>query len=162
MNQTIQGLNERPQEDLELREETVLQLVYASAASVEFDEGDLIELLRRARRNNEELGVTGMLLFHEGSFIQVLEGPPDVVEALYDEIMRDPRHGDHTLIYRCEQSERCFASWSMGFEHVLSRCDMPRGLSRFLRHGILSVSEEDGDLVRRALVGFRDGRFRRA
>lgn len=162
MTQTIYEREFQANETHEQEPETILQLVYASAATVEFDQEDLVELLRRARENNESLGVTGMLLFHDGSFIQVLEGPPDVVDALFSKIASDPRHGDTTLIYRGQKTERCFGRWSMGFEHVLDRREMPRGLNRFLQNGILRVEPEEGEAVCRSLIGFRDGRFRRA
>ena len=75
-------------------EEFVLQLGYASAATVEFSDDDLRELLAKSRSNNMAAGITGMLLYHEGSFLQVLEGPSEAVEHLYARIRRDKRHGN--------------------------------------------------------------------
>ncbi|MCA9738410.1 MAG: BLUF domain-containing protein, partial [Gemmatimonadetes bacterium] len=71
-------------------------------------------LLEGARATNTRLGVTGLLLFHEGSFIQVLEGPPDVVEALYARIETDPRHGGALVLSRGLVEERSFGEWRMG------------------------------------------------
>ena len=59
------------------------QVVYASAAVEAFSEVQLVQLLARARTNNERLGVTGLLLYDEGSFLQVLEGDAKVIELLY-------------------------------------------------------------------------------
>jgi len=61
---------------------------------------ELAELLQGARDTNAELGLTGMLLYAEGSFFQVLEGQADVVDALYDKIERDKRHDQVTLVIR--------------------------------------------------------------
>ena len=54
--------------------DSIYQLVYISAANHEFTEKELHELLSKARKNNESYGITGMLLYHQGSFIQALEG----------------------------------------------------------------------------------------
>jgi len=53
----------------------LIQLIYVSAATNRFNPAELRELLRLARLKNQQLDVTGMLLYHEGSFLQVLEGP---------------------------------------------------------------------------------------
>ena len=70
----------------------LVHLVYTSIAAREFSKEDHTELLKKSRAANELLGVTGMLLFSEGNFFQVLEGEPEVVDALYTKISRDPRH----------------------------------------------------------------------
>ena len=54
--------------------EEVFQLVYASRAAQPFTDAELVELLTRSRQKNDRLDVTGMLLYHDGSFIQALEG----------------------------------------------------------------------------------------
>jgi hypothetical protein len=63
--------------------EKVLQLVYASAAAVPFTIAQLESLLTKARRKNSLCDVTGMLLYHEGSFFQVLEGPEAAVRKVF-------------------------------------------------------------------------------
>ena len=50
------------------------QLVYVSAATHAFTKSELLELLNKARANNQRLGITGLLLFKDGDFIQLLEG----------------------------------------------------------------------------------------
>jgi hypothetical protein len=70
----------------------LIHCIYASAVSRDFETEELEELLQVARENNAKLGLTGMLLYAEGSFFQVLEGPADVVDALYVKIKRDKRH----------------------------------------------------------------------
>lgn len=69
--------------------EEYYQLLYISAAEHEFSEKELEELLKAARENNERLEISGMLLFHKGSFIQALEGKKDDVERLYQNISID-------------------------------------------------------------------------
>lgn len=136
------------------------QLVYGSASTVDFDEEALLELLRVARVNNAKVGVTGMLLYAEGSFMQVLEGEREVVESLFNKIERDARHFETRVLLKVEVEERSFGDWSMGFIHTLKLSELPPGLSLFMRQG--ASGKEDIDSALKALSGFRDGRWRRA
>ncbi len=154
--------NPIPPADTEEELSTILQIVYASAATVPFSEDELIELLRISKANNDAAGITGMLLYHEGSFIQAIEGEPEVVERLYRKIARDRRHGDTLLLHRGEAQNRTFGGWSMGFERLsLDGHGHVPGLNRFLRSGVLGLRTDDGDAVRRAMLGFRAGKYRR-
>jgi Sensors of blue-light using FAD len=101
----------------------LIQCVYASAAARDFKTQELAELLKVARENNAKLGLTGMLLYAEGSFFQVLEGQADVVDALYAKIERDPRHDQMTLIIKEPIPKRHFDEWTMGFYKV-SRAEL--------------------------------------
>ncbi len=139
----------------------LIRVVYASATHETFSAAELAELLRLARVNNSRLGVSGLLLFHEGSFLQVLEGDAQVVDALYAKIAADPRHHQLVLLGRFEVEERAFADWSMGALELNVLGDPTlEGLSEFLRGGVLAL-QGDPELMRRTLNGFRDGRYRR-
>lgn len=95
------------------------QLIYCSAASdPDIPESELIELMHRSRENNAKNGVTGILLFHRGSFFQIVEGERDVVERLYDVISDDPRHCRITKILVEDVGSRDFPDWTMGFPHT--------------------------------------------
>lgn len=162
-DQTASKTRTEDNPDAEVSETTqFLQLVYASAAREPFTEDELIELLDKARRNNEALNVTGMLLYHEGSFIQVLEGDADIVEALYDKIALDSRHINAMLLYKGFSHHRNFGGWTMGFERLslAAHAELP-GLSRFLQSGVLALRSDDGGNIRRTLIGFRDGKYHR-
>ena len=139
----------------------VFQLGYASAATRPFSDEELVELLSRARIKNESLGVTGMLLYHEGSFLQILEGDQERVESLYETISRDPRHTDAMLLFRRDGEQRHFDEWTMGFHRVRPGSDVPEGLNRFLQTGATGITETDGERMRDVLLGFRDGKWRR-
>ena len=93
------------------------QLLYVSTAARGFDEAGLEDILAAARRNNPHHDVTGMLLYLNGAFMQVLEGPQGDVGAIYERILKDERHwGAQILLDR--EAERSFAQWSMGFERL--------------------------------------------
>lgn len=154
---------EAEQDDIDESTGLVFQLGYASAATDTFDAEELFELLTKARQNNAKLGVTGMLLYHEGSFLQVLEGDQETVEALYTKIGRDPRHKSPLLLFRHEQRPRSFGDWTMGFHELLSDgSEPPAGLNRFLQTGAAGLKAEDGERIYEVLLGFRDGRWRRS
>ena len=73
------------------------------------------EILAASRRNNARVGVTGALMFNSGCFGQVLEGPQDAVEATFERIQQDERHGDVSLLAFGPVGGRAFATWSMGY-----------------------------------------------
>lgn len=93
----------------------MLQLAYSSAATVPLSDEDLQRLVEISRENNARADVTGILLFYEDSFLQLLEGPLVAVNELYDRIGEDPRHRCLRLLCRSLVSERMFPDWSMGF-----------------------------------------------
>ncbi|MDQ6655101.1 MAG: BLUF domain-containing protein [Verrucomicrobiota bacterium] len=95
-----------------------LFLVYASIANEDFSPDQLIELLATSRRNNEASGLTGMLLYKDRRFLQVLEGNEEAVRATYARIERDPRHREIVLLLSEEEQEREFADWSMAFQDL--------------------------------------------
>lgn len=93
-------------------------VAYVSSAAPGLDETDLEALLVTARRRNRALGVTGVLLYHDGSFFQYFEGPRPGVEEVYAHIKRSPQHHDIIELARLPIAERVFPSWLMGFTHA--------------------------------------------
>ncbi len=96
----------------------IKQLVYASRQAVEFDGLRLVSLLYTARDRNAALGITGVLLYSNGLFVQCLEGPPENVDATYAKISLDPRHRELVVLQTIETDERHFESWMMGCAKV--------------------------------------------
>jgi hypothetical protein len=96
----------------------MIHLVYVSSAVKPFTDPELKELLARSRAKNHALGLTGMLLYKDGNFLQLLEGEADAVRALYAVIAQDPRHRDCTIIAEEPVSGRQFREWSMGFRNL--------------------------------------------
>ena len=93
----------------------MLQMIYTSEAKTKFSPAELQNLLLTARRNNDRDAITGMLLYEDGTFLQVLEGENDVVDATYQRIAADKRHHKIMLIARFEIDHRSFHDWEMGF-----------------------------------------------
>jgi hypothetical protein len=92
----------------------LVRLLYASRAVPAVDQDALVAILKKSKANNLSLGVTGVLCFSEGIFLQVLEGGRAPVNRLYNRIATDPRHTDVELLCYEEIGERRFAGWSMG------------------------------------------------
>ncbi|SFB64637.1 Sensors of blue-light using FAD [Rhizobium sp. NFR07] len=91
------------------------------------------ELLEKSRANNLRDGITGALLFNKGCFAQVLEGSLDKVEAAFERIQQDERHGDVSLLALDPIEQRSFPNWAMGFIGKSQKC-----AERFSTIGTLS------------------------
>jgi hypothetical protein len=96
----------------------MFHLVYVSSASQPFTKPELQALLEQARQKNTKLGVTGMLLYKDGNFMQVLEGEQEVVTDLAKTIRGDPRHKGFIVLLRRASEQRLFADWSMGYRDL--------------------------------------------
>ena len=92
----------------------LVRLMYASRAVPAVDQEELLAIVRKSKANNPAAGVTGVLCFSEGIFLQALEGGRSAVNKLYNRIASDARHTDVELLCYEEIGERRFAGWSMG------------------------------------------------
>ncbi len=92
------------------------QLCYASTTTGEMHRDDLLDLLTYARECNAADGVTGLLLFQDGHFLQVLEGDPGPVRTTFKRICGDKRHTKIVMLFEELVSERQYPDWSMGFQ----------------------------------------------
>jgi hypothetical protein len=95
-------------------------LVYVSSAVKLFSKSALVDLLNQSREKNYRLAITGMLLYKDGNFMQVLEGDETAVRGLHATIARDPRHRGVTTILEGPLADRSFPDWSMGFRDLNS------------------------------------------
>lgn len=92
--------------------------VYTSISKRKLSEEHLKSLLKKSRQKNQSLNISGMLLYLDPFFIQILEGEERIVNALFSTIKQDPRHYKVSLIYKKPIEKRSFADWSMGFNVV--------------------------------------------
>jgi hypothetical protein len=96
----------------------VYQIVYVSSAIDDFDSDDLAELLDQSRQNNQRLGITGILIYEHGRFLQVLEGDEAVVMRLVEKIRDDERHSGFLRLLSREIPKRQFGDWSMAYKRL--------------------------------------------
>ena len=101
---------------------TLYNLVYCSRATAGVDASAVDDIIASARRHNPKHGITGMLVFGSGVFMQWLEGPHDNVTALMALLREDPRHQDIVQLSESEEvRERLFPEWDMelvGSDHI--------------------------------------------
>lgn len=91
----------------------LVRLLYASRA-VDASPGAIDAILTQSRAHNPACGVTGILCYGSGIFLQAIEGGRATVSELYGHIQRDPRHKDVVLLHYDEITERRFGGWTMG------------------------------------------------
>lgn len=140
--------------------ENLVHCVYSSASSIEFTQDEIIDLLKKARENNVKLGITGMLLYENGSFFQVLEGEPEKVTALLKIIQKDNRHSQVVKIIYEEIEARDFPEWTMGYSGVTRKeLEGIEGLNDFFQSN-RSYTDLDEGRAKTLLKAFKDGKWR--
>ena len=92
------------------------RIIYASAADPNIDEPALDDILEQARTHHAGREITGILLFGNGVFIQVLEGEDDIVDRLAMHIEQDPRHSNFDILYEDHIERRAFGAWDMAYK----------------------------------------------
>lgn len=92
----------------------MVRLVYVSRSETVSEETQVDAIIRRSKEYNPSHGITGVLCYTGGMFLQVLEGGREAVNRLYTDITRDERHRDVTLLEYAEISVRRFENWTMG------------------------------------------------
>lgn len=92
-------------------------ILYVSRSKMDFSGGDdeVEAIVRLAQKKNQQLGVTGALIFTGAFFAQVIEGPRSALNQLMLRISNDPRHSDIQVIKTQETIDRRFDGWSMAY-----------------------------------------------
>lgn len=112
----------------------LVRLLYASRA-VDSSADAIAGILSQSRQYNPTSGITGILCYGGGIFLQAIEGGRSAVSELYGHIQKDPRHKDVVLLDFEEISERRFGGWTMGTVNLLK-----------LNHSILLKYSEKPEL----------------
>ncbi|WP_419418922.1 BLUF domain-containing protein [Legionella sp. D16C41] len=95
--------------------DNLVHLIYTSRATEKFSNTMLINLLNQSRANNYKAQITGILLYTEDSFFQIIEGWETAVKLLIEKLNKDSRHINITQIIYENILKRTFSEWSMGF-----------------------------------------------
>ena len=96
----------------------LIQLIYVSSLSDIKLEHEIGKVLESSIRHNKENAITGMLLYANGNFLQVLEGEAEAVGETFTRICADPRHCDIIHLISGPIADRHFSQWSMGYQHL--------------------------------------------
>jgi hypothetical protein len=94
------------------------RLMYTSTSRDFMSNQDLAGLLASARRWNDANGITGMLVYVEGHFLQIVEGSARDIAAVTQRITTDPRHFGIIRLIENTTPQRVFSDWSMGFRRL--------------------------------------------
>ena len=135
----------------------IFQLVYQSTATQHLTEGELLALLEQSRANNARLQISGMLLYHGGHFLQLLEGSETEVRDRYAIIAQDDRHKRVSLVMTGPNAGRDFPDWTMGFRNLGPEQTPAEGWTDFLESTELpSTLTAATGYVRNVFLAFRD------
>ena len=96
-------------------------LCYVSSCKDSLTAKDLEQLFQVNKRNNTEHGVSGILIYNNGNFMQILEGDEDMVKSLFKKIKRDARHSNLITLINNSIDERIFHDYDSGFIHFEDR-----------------------------------------
>ncbi|MEJ1221930.1 BLUF domain-containing protein [Sediminicola sp. 1XM1-17] len=116
------------------------ELVYSSKAKKSTDQNAILDILETAERTNNSLNVTGCLVYHKSTFVQILEGKKKDVLELYSKISKDSRHWDVVTLYEGEINKRSFDSWSMAF-HNLNEQESTPGDTHLFEQNLFMLSQ---------------------
>ncbi|MEM6623046.1 MAG: BLUF domain-containing protein [Pseudomonadota bacterium] len=94
------------------------QLAYISLSELDDLSSEIDTILDGSRQRNAQRGITGVLLYAQGMFFQLLEGEELEIKSLYKKIANDPRHSDVTILMEAETTDRQFKQWEMGWYRV--------------------------------------------
>lgn len=135
----------------------LITLIYGSSAVKPFSDAELVALLAQSRQKNERLNITGMLLYRDGNFLQVLEGDAAAVEALYETVAKDPRHHHVQTFLKRPITKRSFEEWQMGFVNLntLDPATIP-GYSSYLNEPLDSDRFKDETYAHTFLNVFKE------
>ncbi len=120
----------------------LVRCLYASRPIQPLTGPFLQAIVEQSRKNNPELGITGLLCVSEDLFIQIIEGGRDEVCDLFNAIVRDDRHQHVRLLIYEEIAEREFGNWTMGQVNI-SKLN-PAMLLKYFRRAKLDPFEASG------------------
>ncbi|GAB3930666.1 BLUF domain-containing protein [Mucilaginibacter myungsuensis] len=91
-------------------------LIYISTAKHLLSDDELVEIYTVSREKNQLRNITGVLLYAQGTFIQLIEGPEEAVAVVFTAISKDDRHKNIIKLAHEPSEERAFPDWTMGFK----------------------------------------------
>ena len=110
---------------------SLCKIVYTSTAAALFERQELLNLLEESVQRNTSAGITGLLLYKEGSFMQVLEGEERAVKELFSKICRDSRYRNVVTLIQETIAQCEFNGSAMAF-YDRKTAEKPPGCSDFL------------------------------
>jgi viroplasmin and RNaseH domain-containing protein len=111
----------------------LIHIVYVSFSKKSLSEEEILKLLTEVRAKNKAQDVTGLLLYNNEAFIQVIEGQKNTINKLFEIIKKDTRHENVVKLLEEPVESRAFPDWSMGFQKITQKeTSEIRGFSDFM------------------------------
>ena len=141
--------------------QSLIHLGYISRSQELMSDDQLDELLEQARSDNRSRSITGMLLYSDGSFFQVIEGLANDVEEIFKIISADSRHSNIRILFKEDIPNRNFHDWSMGFQRM-SSAEVARitGINNVMQgqeplSNYLETDSEAGKMLKNVITYFK-------
>lgn len=132
-------------------------IVYISQGTRRLQRADILDILRVSRMKNTVRGITGVLLYYDGLFLQVLEGEDDRLADLLEVLRHDRRHKELRVLLDETVTERHFPDWAMAFMEMADLPPEDRWLCRHLDRPLPELqSTALADRIRRLVRSFQD------
>lgn len=132
-------------------------LVYTSVANQKMSDDNLKDLLKKSRLKNERKNISGILLYLDPFFIQILEGEEAIVNERFKIIKQDSRHHKVKLIYKKPIEQRSFPNWTMGFNKISDEnVEVVEGFSDFWQRPISDFFSDSPNEIEKMLEQFLD------
>lgn len=96
--------------------EVLYHISYVSTARDSLKYEDIKSILETAHARNKAHDITGVLVYCNKHFFQIIEGEKESIQELYESISVDSRHDNIVKLQENEISKRHFESWSMAFK----------------------------------------------
>ncbi|MGH1487571.1 MAG: BLUF domain-containing protein [Cellvibrionaceae bacterium] len=141
--------------------DSFMHLGYMSKAVDLMSDAQLDHLLEKARPRNEKKSITGMLLYADGSFLQVIEGPSTAVADTFTRIRKDSQHHQIKVLFEETIKNRNFESWTMGFRRLSTdEVGTAPGMNYFLQgnenlHDYLLSHNNSGKMLQNIFLFFK-------
>jgi hypothetical protein len=134
------------------------QLVYVSTRNASCTDTEIEKILASCKKNNPPLQITGVLLYTDTKFIQLVEGESKIIMGLYDKIKADSRHSRPIMISYGPIKEKAFPSWHMGSRKLEGeKVDYKTNINtedRVVIDNLLGGKEENGERILSLLKKF--------
>ena len=108
-------------------------ICYVSQVSPNLSEHKVLELIENSETSNNQNDITGVLLYSDGNFFQVIEGKKELIQNLFDKIKADERHENIIIIFERPIIRAAYDGFISDFLTVQKKFN-PETISHYLQH----------------------------
>lgn len=146
--------------DNNVQEKQLKYCVFASATHGNFGEEQLAELSAEYKKSLSEDGVTGVMLYEDGNFFQVIEGDADKIDAAYKRFSAEKHTHKVVKIIEEEQDQRSFAHWTSAYSTAAKDIFVNQNTGRAYFSNTSEYQDIKSPKIKRLMGEFTKGRWR--